>query len=84
MPRPKPNMKRAKPASRSSKTRTTPSEQITASELGMILYEEFDVEDWGTVSTDSFRNPPRKEDDDEDHGLYEVLERVAQRLNARE
>lgn len=51
--------------------------------LSKILFEEFDREDWGLVDPNAFDDPPKKEEaSEEDYGgLYEVMERVIQRLN---
>ena len=66
------------------------AKKLTVKQLGQILREEFDHDSWGDVDPFYFQNPPRAEghpdfDPDNDGGemggLYEVLERVVNRLN---
>lgn len=59
--------------------------KITVEKLGQILYEEFKADGWGTIDPWWFKNPPHVADEslDEGGGLYEVLERVVERLNKR-
>lgn len=63
---------------------------ITAAELGRILYEEFERDSWGDIDPYYLKNPPKRDDhpdfDPENDGgemggLYEVLERAADRIN---
>lgn len=58
---------------------------ITVKGLGKILREEFDRDSWGTVDPFYFKNPPKFDPDagQEMGGLYEVLDRVVNRLNKR-
>ena len=62
-----------------------PVKPITVNELGRILYEEFERDLWGDVDPDAFKNPRRTSEskNDEMAGLYEVLERAANRINKR-
>jgi hypothetical protein len=59
--------------------------KLTGREIGKILFREFNKDSWGTVDTESFRDPKTEEeaDPDEDGGLMEVLDRVAKILNER-
>ena len=61
------------------------SRPLTVKELGKILFEEFDRDKWGGIDPWHFKNPPKSDDDlgGEGTGLYEVLERVADRINKR-
>jgi hypothetical protein len=55
---------------------------ITVKGLGLILYEEFHRDAWGTVDPFYFKDPPGLDDIDTDmRGLREVLQRVVERLN---
>jgi hypothetical protein len=56
---------------------------LTAERLGKLLHDEFERDTWGDISPFYFKNPPKLDaPGEEDHrGLYEVLDRVAKRLN---
>lgn len=58
---------------------------LTVEELGKILYEEFQQDDWGVIDPYYFKNPPKNAEEDPSGigGLHEVLERVVKRLNKR-
>lgn len=58
------------------------NKKLTVTELGKMLREEFDRDGWGDVDPSYFDNPPKSGDGDMG-GLYEVLERVAKRINQK-
>lgn len=63
-----------------------PGQPITAKELGQILYEEFERDEWGDVDPFYFKDPPKASEEGNLNrmgGLYEVLDRSAKRLNKR-
>lgn len=57
--------------------------KLTVRQLGEMLYDSFEEDSWGTVDPEAFCNPRRSGDDDEFCGLYEVLERVVERINKK-
>ena len=54
------------------------SKKLTTKQLGQILYEEFDRDDWGMIDPFYFNDA---EDDDDEMNPYEVLERATERIN---
>jgi hypothetical protein len=54
---------------------------LTAEELGALLFEEFERDDWGMIDPGAFANPQGAETKGEMRGLKEVLERVTDRIN---
>ena len=58
--------------------------KLTVKALGKILYEEFERDSWGTVDPYYFKEPPRMGEatPENGEGLYEVLERAVNRINA--
>lgn len=56
--------------------------KLTAKKLGKILHEEFKRDQWGDVAPSCFRDPQKASSDDEMAGLYEVLDRAAERIEA--
>jgi len=58
---------------------------ITPKELGKILHEELEKDGWGTMDPDYLKDPPRVGEATaaDMGGLYEVLERAAERINKR-
>ena len=60
--------------------------RITAKQLGVILYDEFERDAWGMVDPYYFKNPLKSNEklfSGDMAGLYEVLERAAARITKR-
>lgn len=55
--------------------------KLTVHDLAFALSEEFRRDLWKLVDTRSFKNPPRAASFHEDRGLWELLERVVDKLN---
>lgn len=53
---------------------------LTPEKLGKILYEEFDHDKWGTIDPFYFKSVPKVGDGTDMDGIFEVLERVVERL----
>jgi len=56
-------------------------EMITASTLGRLLFEEFDRDNWGMIDPYLFNPAPEDHQTADSIAAYDVLERVAARIN---
>ena len=62
-----------------------PPKPLTAKALGKLLHSSFEKDSWGILETCHLKAPPKATEAEPAHGggLYEVLERVAGKLNKR-
>lgn len=56
------------------------SKNLTVKELGNILFEEFERDQWGDIDPYYFKNPSKE---DGEMSTYEVLDRVVKRINQK-